>query len=65
MGRLFVAFCDVEMALQVKVWFGRVPTSSNVADAPSRFLTADLDARGALRSVVEWNRLGQMVKEQD
>ena len=30
------AFLKLELTLQLKVWFGRVPTSANIADGPSR-----------------------------
>ena len=35
-AKLVQAFVVSEMKLQLKVWFSRVPTSSNIADAPSR-----------------------------
>jgi hypothetical protein len=37
------------MQSQLKVWFARVPTSSNVADKPSRLDVAELTAEGVNR----------------
>ena len=43
-----------EMRLQVKVWFSRVRTASNVADKPSGLDTNELDA---LTDPVDWQVL--------
>jgi len=50
-------FIEEEMACQVKVWFSRVPTSSNISDAPSRLDTEEMDALGVTKSVVAWSTL--------
>ena len=55
------AFIEEEMACQVKVWFSRVPTSSNISDAPSRLDTEEMDALGVAQSVVSWSTLWDAV----
>ena len=50
-----------EMKCQLKVWFARVPTSSNVADKPSRLDVTELDAEGASRVSVNWERLLEQI----
>ena len=51
------AFVNAEMRCQIKVWFSRVPTSSNVADGPSRMELKDLEQRNVLRRKVCWDTL--------
>ena len=51
------AFIEEEMACQVKVWFARVPTSSNISDSPSGLDTEEMDALGVTKSVVAWSTL--------
>ena len=51
------AFIEEEMTCQVKVWFSRVPTSSNLSDAPSRLDTEEMDALSVVRSAVSWSAL--------
>ena len=50
-------FVQEEMDLQIKVWFSRVPTSSNISDDPSRLKTQEMDALGVAKSCVDWNNL--------
>ena len=45
-----------EMNSQVRVWFSRVPTSSNIADKPSRQDIGELDAIGAWRDTICWSQ---------
>ena len=56
-ARLVQSFVEAEMKCQVKVWFARVPTSSNVADGPSRMVFNDLEARNAWRLRLDWDTL--------
>ena len=35
-------------------WFGRVPTSSNVADGPSRFDCRFVGSHGSVQDVFQW-----------
>ena len=46
---LVAAFTEVEMVLQIKSWFVRVPSSSNLADASSRGEDSKLRDRGVLQ----------------
>ena len=55
-GWLIRTFTVHEMHGQLKVWFARVPTSSNVADKPSRLDVTELTAEGRRQSQ---HRLGQ------
>ena len=55
--QLIQEFVIREMQLQVKVWFSRVPTASNIADKPSRLDTDELDALGVFRDLVDWHFL--------
>ena len=34
--KVIESFLELENSFQLKVWFGRVPTASNIADGPSR-----------------------------
>ena len=43
-----------EMGYQIKIWFARVPASSNLADKPSRLETSELDALGVARDAIDW-----------
>ena len=54
---LVSAFVVSELQCQVKVWFSRVPTSSNVADGPSRMSFEDLLAKGVWRRRIDWDLL--------
>ena len=47
-------FTGMEMELQIKSWFARVPSASNVADAPSRHEDSWLRDRGGLKSATNW-----------
>jgi ribonuclease HI len=46
-----------EMHGQLKVWFARVPTSSNIADKPSRLDVTELIAEGINRVDIKWTDL--------
>ena len=46
-----------EMRCQVKVWFSRVPTYSNLSDKPSRLETMELDTLGVPRDSVDWKTI--------
>lgn len=45
-------FISKEMQRQLKVWFARVPTSTTVADRPSRLDVSELTAKGVSRVTV-------------
>lgn len=48
---------SAEDACQWKAWYGRVPTSSNNADAPSRFQTESLRRAGATCDGIAWDEV--------
>jgi len=50
-------FVQEEMDLQIKVWFSRVPTSSNISDDTSRLKTEEMAALGVAKSCVDWTNL--------
>lgn len=56
-AHLVRAFVWTEMKIQVKVWFARVPTSSNVADDPSRMQVQELERRNIRRRKIHWKTL--------
>lgn len=56
-AQLVHSFVVAEMRCQVKVWFARVPTSSNIADGPSRVVFSDLEARNVWRLKIDWDTL--------
>ena len=47
---LVAAFTRAEMALQIKSWFARAPSASDLADAPSRGEDSNLRDRGAVKT---------------
>eukprot|EP00435_Cladocopium_sp_Y103_P021436 s594_g5.t1 len=63
-GRQIIqSFVLKEMECQVKIWFSRVPTSSNVADGPSRLVTDELYALGVSRVTCDWKALWKRIEE--
>ena len=46
-----------EDSFQWKAWYGRVPTASNMSDAPSRHDTAKLDQAGVPRDDIFWDQI--------
>ena len=56
-ARLVRAFVWTEMRCQVKVWFARVPTSSNIADGPSRFDLSEMERKNVRRRKIDWTSL--------
>ena len=56
MGNVIVQmFVASEDSSQWKVWFGRVCSYSNIADAPSRMEVQDLVTRGAMQDKCAWD----------
>lgn len=56
MGNVIVQmFVSSEDSSQWKVWFGRVCSYSNIADAPSRMEVQDLVTRGAMQDKCAWD----------
>ena len=54
-NRIIKLYVDEELKYFWKPWFGRVPTHSNPADAPSRLDTSSLDCQGVERFHFDWN----------
>ena len=50
-------FVEKEMGLQIKPWFARVPTSSNIADDPSRLSEDVVKSLGSTKTVVAWDEV--------
>ena len=48
------AFVQRESAMQHRVWFGRVPSYSNIADGPSRLDFEEVQRLGATKTSVNW-----------
>lgn len=57
------AFTRLEMELQLKVWVARVPTSSNIADGPSRGDCDELKARNLHQNEIPWKDVLMLVDE--
>ena len=55
--KIIQRFVQDELQYQIKIWFARVPTSSNLADKPSRMETSELDALGVERIHVDWKEV--------
>ncbi|CAL1139415.1 unnamed protein product [Cladocopium goreaui] len=47
-------FTNVEMQRQLKSWFARVPSLSNLADSPSRLKDEFLLSLGAVKGPIDW-----------
>ena len=60
---LIKAFVLTEMNCQVKVWFARVPTSSNIADSPSRLDTTEMEAKNVKRRRINWSALLERMRK--
>ena len=56
-AEIIQAFVYSEMRMQVKVWFARVPTSSNISDGPSRFDLKEMEKFGIGQRKVHWQDL--------
>jgi ribonuclease HI len=61
--RIIERFVKEEMLYQIKMWFARVPTSSNLADKPSRLETSELDALGVERTTINWYEVEAQLME--
>ena len=53
--KIISAFVELEVSLQIKSWFSRVPTSSNIADGPSRLDCTEVIGLGSVLTDLEWN----------
>ena len=55
------AFTDEEMRHQLKSWFARVPSLSNLADSPSRLEDKFLLELGAVKGPIDWQAVGKLL----
>jgi hypothetical protein len=55
------AFTAEEMRLQLKSWFARVPSLSNLADSPSRLEDKLLLDLGAVKGPIDWLAVGKLL----
>ena len=62
--RLVKAVTGLEVECQIKVWFCRVPTSSNPSDGPSRFDCSEIMAKSGKRFKVDWNEVTRALEEE-
>ena len=54
-------FTRHERELQIKSWFSRVPSASNIADAPSRLEDSLMRDRGALKVAISWQAIREIM----
>ena len=54
-------FTRHEMELQIKSWFSRVPSASNIADAPSRLEDSLMRDRGAAKVAISWQAIREII----
>ena len=53
-NKIVSQFVELESQRQHRVWFGRVPSHSNLADGPSRLCFEAVQKLGAVRTSVDW-----------
>ena len=46
---------EQECRCELKTWFARVPTHSNIADGPSRLQCKEVELMGSKKLEVDWN----------
>ena len=56
-----MAFTAEEMRHQLKSWFARVPSLSNLADSPSRLEDKLLLKLGAVKGPIDWQAVGKLL----
>ena len=52
--KLVQAVMNHECDLELKSWYARVPTHSNIADGPSRLSCTEVEQLGSLKTEVDW-----------
>ena len=60
-GAMLETFTGEEMRLQIKSWFARVPSLSNLADSPSRLEDKLLLDLGAVKGPICWLAMGKVL----
>ena len=53
--------CEHEAQMQLKTWFSRVPSHSNISDGPSRLEFGLLEKLGCSRHAVPWSKVESLV----
>ena len=61
---LMASVSRLEMECQCKAWYARVPTSSNIADAPSRLCFDQVEALGAVETEFRWTEVAEALGEE-
>ncbi|CAJ1430111.1 unnamed protein product [Effrenium voratum] len=61
---LMASVSHLEMECQCKAWYARVPTSSNIADAPSRLCFDQVEALGAVETEFRWTEVAEALGEE-
>ncbi len=60
-AKLVKAYVNLEFKHQVKTWFARVPSHSNVGDGPSRDDISLVTKLGAVRTNLDWVRIAELL----
>ena len=60
-ARFIKAYVNLECEHQVKTWFARVPSHSNVGDGPSRDDISLVNELGAVRTNLDWERIAELL----
>ena len=60
-ARFIKAYVNLESEHQVKTWFARVPSHSNVGDGPSRDDISLVTELGAVRTNLDWERIAELL----
>ena len=60
-ARFIKAYVNLEGEHQVKTWFARVPSHSNVGDGPSRDDISLVTELGAVRTNLDWERIAELL----
>ena len=55
----------LENLLQTRPWYGRVPSSSNCSDGPSRLDTKEVESWGAERTKVDWCMVSSLLRKKE
>ena len=58
---LIGSFCRTEAELQLKTWFSRVPTHSNLSDGPSRLDFSMVMALGCTKLEIPWSKVSGFI----
>ena len=61
-GKLVQEYLELEEHLQLKVWFSRVPSFSNLSDGPSRNDCSEVLSLGASRTIFEWEKFARLLQ---